>query len=157
MKKNLFVALVVVLALGLFLSACGTAAEAPAEASSDTTAPESSAPLTDVLTAMDGATSLTDSVTEASAADLAKTMGLADGYAWEGWSMPAETTWDDVLSYYDKQAQAAGWEPDAGLSKDIGDNKVAAFGKADGSTLVIIYLPQADQVQVLALAGMRAQ
>jgi hypothetical protein len=88
---------------------------------------------------------------------MAKTIGLADGYAWEGWSLPAETTWDDVLSYYDEQAQTAGWSPDAGSVKDIGSNKIAAFGKADGSRFVIIYLPQADEVQVLALVGMLAK
>jgi hypothetical protein len=163
MKKLsvLFASLVLV---SLFLAACGgsaapaqEAAEAPAPAQESTEAPaaDAAAPAESggTIAPMDGATQLTDDTTKASAAEMAKLVNLTEMGTWEAWELPAGTTWDAVFEYYNAKAVEAGWNADAGTVKDIGDNKVAVFGKADGTRLAIIYLPTAEKVQILAIAG----
>lgn len=162
MRKTITTLFTLLAAAGLLLSACSTQAtfddiqagleaETPAEAEAPAEAAE--APAAIGVEPMEGAVQLTDSTTESSAVEMAKLMEITEGITWEGWELPADTAWDAVLGYYDDKAAAAGWTSDAGSVKDIGGNKVAVFGKADGSRLAIIYLPQSDRVQVLAVAG----
>jgi hypothetical protein len=162
MRKNLFIILTLLAAVGLLLSACGTQStfddiqaglEAESPSSTEAPAEGAEAPAAIGVEPMEGAVPLTDATTEASAREMAGLMQITESISWEGWELPADTTWDTVVGYYDDKASAAGWSSDAGSVKDIGGNKVAVFGKGDGSRLAIIYLPQSDMVQVLAVAG----
>jgi cytoskeletal protein RodZ len=138
--------------------------EAPAAteaATADTavTADASAAGSTNIA-AMEGATEMTadeKAAVDSVAAAVAKSAKLADDYSYEGWTLPAGTTWDTVLAYYDKQAATDGWTADAGAVTDIENGKVAAFTGANNSMLVLVYVQSADKVEALAVTGTLAK
>jgi hypothetical protein len=94
---------------------------------------------------------------DAIAKGIAEKAGITGNY--EGWKLPASTTWDAVLSYYDAQATTDGWTPDAGSVADVSGvagGKMAAFAKADGTAFVLAYLPVSGNVYVIAITGTTA-
>ena len=92
---------------------------------------------------------------KALAEGMAKRIGLQD-FHWEAWILPPDITWDDTLSYYDRQATEKGWSPDVSNVGDIEGGKFAVVGETKTQTmLVIIWVKNEKQnrVEVLTLFG----
>jgi hypothetical protein len=149
--KKISIMIVFVLAFSLLLAACGESPELSA-----TEAPV----VNDALAPMQDSTVITDeekaSIETIVTAVGTNIVGFVGEYSYEGWKLPASTTWDDVINYYDAQAVDANWTPDAGLSGEIADvpgAQYAAFAKEDGSMVVILYIPDVENVFVITLAG----
>ncbi|MBI4790170.1 MAG: hypothetical protein HY782_24310 [Chloroflexi bacterium] len=80
------------------------------------------------------------------AANIAKWVGFTKS-TYEAWELPATSTWEDTLTYYDEQMLQAGWDGEGEI--DEFDDMI--FGLwVDETTktgLVIIYVPSPDGVQ----------
>lgn len=138
------------------------AEEAPAEEAPAEEAPAEEAPAASdtQFAAMDGAVEMSadeKAAVETVAAAVAESAGLTGDYSYEGWTLPADTTWDTVIAYYDQQAVDAGWNADAAAVQEIENGNVAVFGNADGSLFVLVFVQGTDSVDVLALTGTTAQ
>lgn len=133
------------------------AEEAPAE---EVAAEEPAAESTSQFAAMDGAVEMTaeeKAAVETVASAVAESAGLSGEFSYEAWTLPADTTWDTVLAYYDQQAVDAGWTADAAAVQEIENGNVALFGNEDGSMFVLVFVQGTDSVDVLALTGTSAE
>ena len=77
------------------------------------------------------------------AADAATSLGFKN-YVYEAWELPANSTWDDTVKYYNDQLKQAGWSGD-GVTQDITGGKLGAWVDSTTSTgVVIVFVASPD-------------
>jgi hypothetical protein len=80
------------------------------------------------------------------AAQIAKWMGFKKS-TYEAWQLPAKSTWDDTLAYYDDQMAQADWDGEGITEEYNGMNLGIWLDDATKTGLVIIYIPSPDGVK----------
>jgi hypothetical protein len=86
---------------------------------------------------------------------LAKGIGMED-FVWEAWTLSADATWEDTLSYYQKKTADVGWSPDVSQTRDFEAGKFAVLADVETkSMLVIMWMPNEAQNrnEVLTIFG----
>jgi hypothetical protein len=85
-------------------------------------------------------------------ASVANILGLTNT-TYEGWQLPASSTWDDTFKYYSDQMVQAGWSGQ-GVTQDFSGGKVGVWtNTATQTALVIFYLAGNNSTYDLAIFG----
>ena len=79
-----------------------------------------------------------------------------DTFEWQVLELPATTTWDEIVAYYNSEMQRSGWSGDGSKSANPEGHQVGSWVDSDFKDgLVIIYVPGSGgtPVNVIVIFG----